>query len=362
MKKVLIVCPYPQNVAAGQRLKYEQYLDDWAANGFELEIAPFMNMEMWNIVHKKGFTLHKIGWTLLGFIKRARDIFTLSKYDGVYIFMYVTPVGGALFEKIYRRFAKTVIYDLEDNRFLGADKETKGLAQFLRGTGKTEFLVENADYVISSSPALSDICRQLNKKEQSTYISSSIDTDRFVPNNKYSNDEKVTIGWTGTFSTRPYLDLLRPAFIELKKRRDFRLLVIGNFEYDFPEMDLEVIQWTAEREVADLQRIDIGVYPLPIDDWVMGKSGLKAIQYMSFALPCVATDISTVQQFIVDGENGFLVKTMDEWVEALVELIDSPTERKRVGENARRTVLERFSKHVVREQYLAILNETVGNG
>ena len=29
MKKILILCPYPEGKAAGQRLKYEQYLDEW---------------------------------------------------------------------------------------------------------------------------------------------------------------------------------------------------------------------------------------------------------------------------------------------------------------------------------------------
>ena len=360
MKKILIICPYPEAVAAGQRLKYEQYIDDWELNDFEVEIASFMDLKMWDIVHKEGHTLAKITGTLFGTLKRIKNLFTLNGYDIVYIHMYVTPVGGPFFEKIYRRLAKKVIFDLEDNRFLGADKESKGIAQRLRGTGKTKFLVKTANHVISSSPALNDVCRQMNDRKQSTYISSSIDTDRFIPNNQYSNDKKVTIGWTGTSSTRPYLDLLRPVFIKLKQQRDFKLIVIGNFEYDFPEMDLEVIQWSATKEVEDLQKLDIGVYPLPIDDWVMGKSGLKAIQYMSFGLPCVATDISTVQQFVVNGENGFLVRTDDEWLARLTELIDSPSLRKKIGENARQTVLERFSKNVVKNQYLSVLKSTAG--
>ena len=28
-KKILIICPYPEGQAAGQRLKYEQYFDYW---------------------------------------------------------------------------------------------------------------------------------------------------------------------------------------------------------------------------------------------------------------------------------------------------------------------------------------------
>ncbi len=359
-KKILIICPYPENTAAGQRLKYEQYIDDWELNNYQVEISPFMNMRMWEIVHKKGRILSKFGWTLLGLLKRVKDIFRLKKYDIIYIHLYVNPIGNSLFERLYRLLSKKIIFDLEDNRFLGGSKETKGIAQLLRGTGKTRFLVKTADHVITSSPALNDTCLQINEKRQCTYISSSIDTDRFVPSNKYTNENKLTIGWTGTFSTRPYLDLLRPVFIELKKQRDFKLIVITTFEYDFPEMDLEVIQWSAEKEVEDLQKLDIGVYPLPMDDWVMGKSGLKAIQYMSFGLPCVATDFSTAQKFITDGVNGFLVKTNDEWVDKLVELIDSPSLRKEVGENARETVLEKFSKHVVKKQYLSVLESVSG--
>ncbi|MES2430039.1 MAG: glycosyltransferase family 4 protein [Bacteroidota bacterium] len=359
MKKILVICPYPEGVAAGQRLKYEQYIADWENKGYKVDISPYMHMPMWNIVHKSGNYFKKIMYTIQGVLIRIKDIFRLRQYDLVYIHMYVTPIGTSLFERIYRGLSRKIIFDLEDNRFLGGSKETSGLAQILRSIAKTSYLVKNADHVITSSPALNDFCLALNKKRKCTYISSSINTDRFVPDNCYCNDKQVTIGWTGTFSSRPYLDLLRNVFIELKKQRDFKLLVIGNFEYAFPEMDLEVIEWSAENEVTDLQKIDIGVYPLPTDSWVMGKSGLKAIQYMAFGLPCVSTDVSTVQRFVRNNENGFLVTTDDEWVTGLINLIDNPSTRERVGKKARKTVLEKFSTDVVTKQYLAVLNDTI---
>ena len=358
-KRILIICPYPVDVAAGQRLKYEQYIADWQANSYRVDISPYMRMPMWNIVHKKGHALQKILYAIEGIFKRAIDAFKLGKYDIVYVHMYVTPIGTSFFERLYRALSKKMIFDLEDNRFLGANKETSGVAQLLRSIAKTSYLVKKSDHVITSSPALNDFCLELNIKRKCTYISSSINTERFVPNNNYSNDKKITVGWTGTFSSRPYLDLLRPVFIELKKHRDFKLLVIGNFEYSFPEMDIEMIQWSAENEVADLQKIDIGLYPLPTDSWVMGKSGLKAIQYMAFGLPCVSTDVSTVQRFVRNNENGFLVTTDEEWVAVLINLIDNPAIRRRVGENARRTVLEKFSTDVVKKQYLKVLDNAI---
>ncbi len=49
-QKILVICPFPQGVAAGQRLKYEQYFNDWMDSNFEVTISPFMNVKMWNIV------------------------------------------------------------------------------------------------------------------------------------------------------------------------------------------------------------------------------------------------------------------------------------------------------------------------
>ncbi len=53
-KSILIICPFPQDVAAGQRLKYEQYLDHWRENGYEVTVSSFMNQSMWRVVYLKG--------------------------------------------------------------------------------------------------------------------------------------------------------------------------------------------------------------------------------------------------------------------------------------------------------------------
>ena len=45
MKKILILCPYPEGKAAGQRLKYEQYFDDWTQEGYEITVSSFFSKE-----------------------------------------------------------------------------------------------------------------------------------------------------------------------------------------------------------------------------------------------------------------------------------------------------------------------------
>ena len=58
--KILVLCPFPYGVAAGQRLKFEQYYDDWREGGHIIQIRPFMSMALWHIAYKKGFYFEKI--------------------------------------------------------------------------------------------------------------------------------------------------------------------------------------------------------------------------------------------------------------------------------------------------------------
>jgi glycosyltransferase involved in cell wall biosynthesis len=125
-------------------------------------------------------------------------------------------------------------------------------------------------------------------------------------------------------------------------------------------VNYEYVDWSVENEVKQLQQFDIGVYPLPTDSWVMGKSGLKALQYMTFAIPLVAQNIGTaINRIVTDGKDGFLVKTHEEWLEKLRSLIDNPEDRKRIGMNARQTVLKKFSLVVNKKVYLGILKSLI---
>ncbi len=91
---------------------------------------------------------------------------------------------------------------------------------FIKNPNKTKYLIRVADYVISSSPYLNNYCLALNNKKMCSYVSSSVNTDVFLPANA-CNKRKITIGWTGTFSSVQYLNSLRSVLIELKKYCNF---------------------------------------------------------------------------------------------------------------------------------------------
>src|SRR4051794_15985359 len=105
-RKMLVLCPYPIGVAAGQRLKFEQYYDDWRRAGWTVDVAPFMDLPLWQVLYRPGHLLDKIAGTVRGYLQRMRDLRRVSEYDVVYCHMYVTPLGGSLFERQTRRRAK----------------------------------------------------------------------------------------------------------------------------------------------------------------------------------------------------------------------------------------------------------------
>ena len=364
-KKILIICPFPEGVAAGQRLKYEQYLDDWREEGLEITISSFMDPAMWEVVYKKKHIFAKISGTLRGYTRRVRDIFQIHKFDLVYVHMWVTPFGTSIPERLVRYLSQSLIFDVEDSvlaeQQVNKSSNPNPFSQFFKNPNKAKFLIQESNFVIASSPFLAKQCKEMNRYKKSKYISSSVNTERFIPVIKALDLKVVTIGWTGTFSSKAYLDQLSSIFQQLALKVDFTLRVIGNFDYDLPGVNLEVIQWSLENEVRDMQGIDIGVYPLPMDEWVMGKSGLKAIQYMAFGIPVVASDIGTTPLIIANNVNGFLVKTDNDWLASLEKLVLNPKLRQDLGQTARTNALERYSTKVISPQYKIVLQEVLGD-
>ena len=183
----------------------------------------------------------------------------------------------------------------------------------------------------------------------------TIDTDKYeFSADKPANDVPV-IGWSGSHSTVQHLDTLRETLQDLARTAKFRLRVIGTANYEIEGVDVEAMPWRSETETQDLQPIDIGVMPLPDDQWSKGKCGLKALQYMALGVPTMCSPVGVNSDIIQDGENGFLAGTKDEWIEKLKRLLDSVELRRRLGAAGRRTVEEKYSAQVQAPRVFQIL-------
>lgn len=351
MKKILVLSPYPEGFAASQRLKYEQYYTSWRDANYEIVTSSFFDIQTWKVLYSKGNYLKKLIGTLKGYFRRANDIFHLKKFDIIYIHLWATPIGLPLFEKLILHSGKRVIYDFDDALFEKPDHFS--LVNTIKGNFKAKYLIKNSHHLILSSPFLLEHCIDNNAYSSATYIPCSLDTDRFMLKQE-SWPEKIAIGWTGTFSSKAYLDSIRDVFYEIDKFLEIKVILITNFEYSLNGLDYEVIPWRESSEIEDLHKINIGVYPLIETNWALGKGGLKALQYMSAGIPAIATNFGTVQDFIVHNENGMLVSSKEEWVQAIKTIAENQMIRNNIIINARKTVETNYSVISNKNKYLSI--------
>ena len=89
---------------------------------------------------------------------------------------------------------------------------------------------------------------------------------------------------------------------------------------------------------GDLQRADIFISAATSDG-----TPVSVLEAMATGLPCIATRVGGVPEWIVDGENGLLIPPGDPEAlsRAILILVADPLLRRRLGARARETVRER---------------------
>jgi glycosyltransferase involved in cell wall biosynthesis len=155
------------------------------------------------------------------------------------------------------------------------------------------------------------------------------------------------LGWLGTEGNLPFLELVRPALVELRERgRSFELEVISGATPHWPELSVKHVPWSLEGAAPALAELDIGLAPLPDTLWTRGKCGFKVIEYMASGLPVVASPVGAAREIVVHGETGFLAGDVGAWVDHLDSLLIDAALRRRLGGAGRRRVQERYCTDV----------------
>ena len=348
-KRILVICPHPVGYVPGQRLKFEQYFESWRANGYEVDVSSFMSESLQNIVYLKGNYLKKIAGTIGGYGRRFIDLFSIPKYDVVYVFLWATPFGPPITEFLLTRLARKVIYDIDDLVYQGHTSPNNKIIAFLKSSSKVRFLMSNADRVLVSTDKLYSYTNQFTKNI--TIIPATIDVKKY--NDKPAKiDAVVNIGWSGSHSTSKYLHLLDNVLKKISTMHNIKILVMGDKDFVIDGVDIELLTWSAEDEITNLLKFDIGLHPLPDEEWVYGKSGGKLVQYMAAGIPIIASAIGPNFKVISEGYNGFLVSTEDEWMAKLELLIKDAHLRKTMGQNSKQLAIEKYSIEANADKYL----------
>jgi trehalose synthase len=155
------------------------------------------------------------------------------------------------------------------------------------------------------------------------------------------------------------------AFKMARQEVDATLVLLGNIATDDPEgekMYQSLLDYEEERIIILAREDTALVNALQSRSAViLQKSlregfGLTVAEAMWKGTPVIGGDVGGIRHQIEDGVNGFLVSSVDEAAQRMVQLLQDEKLRQQMGERARETVKQRFLMIRLLEQYLDLLN------
>jgi glycosyltransferase involved in cell wall biosynthesis len=351
--RVLALSPVPYE-GAGCRYRIAQYIPHLATQGIDLTIAPFFDRDFFALVYRPGHTARKALLFLRQAAARLRTVAQRGRYDLMLIYREALPVGPPMIESMLAAAKVPLVYDFDDAVFLPNTSDANRWIAALKQPQKTGAIIRRCGQVIAGNEFLARYARQFNQSVH--VIPTAIDVDLFVPRAERPVDGPLVLGWIGTPTTAPYLSPLAPVLAALTRTHRFEFRVAGSTApVTFDGIETTNVPWSLDREVELFNSCDIGLYPLPDDDWARGKCGFKAIQFMSCGVPVVASPVGVNREIVQDGVNGFLASTPDEWRGKLAALMDDADLRRRLGAAGRRTIQERYSLQVNGPRVAAVI-------
>jgi glycosyltransferase involved in cell wall biosynthesis len=358
--KIAFVVPYPKGIAPGQRFRFEQYLD-FLSQHFTIGFFPFLDEETNTILYKKGHFIKKTVGILRAFIRRFFQLKHIKQYDAVFLFREASLIGPPLFEWILvHKLNKPLIFDFDDAIWLPNVSEANRFWRWLKNHRKTNDIILWSNAIMAGNEFLANYARQLNNNVY--VVPTTIDTEyhvlRLTENN---NKNTIIIGWTGSDTTIKHFKMSYPFLKKIKELygNKVEIRLISNKPVNDAPFEVTFIQWKKETEILDLSAFDIGIMPLPDDEWARGKCGFKGLQYMALGIPSVMSPVGVNNQIIQHGVNGFLPSTNNEWEELLIQLIENQELRLRIGAEGRKTIEDRYSVKSQQATYLKIISEVV---
>lgn len=233
------------------------------------------------------------------------------------------------------------------------------------------FSIENADGITAVAGYLAEEARdRLGIKQDISVVPNFVDSDAFSPASSDAVERRedrgaVIIHVSNFRPVKRVQDLVVAMEAVVREAEDTQLILMG----DGPEkqkvellvdklgLRRNVLLTGYRRDVLDFLRCsDVLVLCSEIE-----SAPLTLLEGMSSGLPVIATEVGGIPEIVANGGNGFLVppKSPGALAEKILELASDRELRLRMGEEARRTVLERFTAEKVVPKYEEIYKSVV---
>lgn len=346
MEKIFFICPYPLSIAPSQRFRFEQYFALLESNAYILIKKPLFSETELNTFKQSGSFLLKAWILVKAFFRRFFQLFQIAKVDFVFIHREAFPIGPPVLEWIVAKILrKKIIYDFDDAIWLTDRINESLIACRIRWRSKVASICKWSYRISAGNNYLCTYASQFNGNVIRN--PTTIETDLVAGvKSRHDHDDnlRVIIAWTGSRTTLKYLLLLEGILQTIQEKYDYvDVLVIAD---EAPSLRLKRLifkPWSHSTETTDLAHADIGIMPLPDNEWTRGKCGFKALQYMSLEIPPVVSPVGVNKDIIISGVSGYLCTTEKDWLNALEHLIENKALRHQMGSQAVKIVRDQFS-------------------
>lgn len=272
--------------------------------------------------------------------RRLRQLRNARNSDLIWIEKEVFPWLPWLAEKFFLPGDVRFIVDYDDAVFHRYDLHRLHLVRRLLGN-KLDHLMASATVVTAGNTYLADRARNAGATRVEI-IPTVVDMDQYAVREFNDSTSPPRIGWIGSPSTwQEYMVPMLPLLTDVAKFADARIVAVGAGQTRHSLVD--ILPWSEESEVAQIQSMDIGIMPLTNTPWSRGKCGYKLIQYMACGLPVIASPVGVNTEIIDHGVNGFLASSEREWRDALIVLTKNPKLREKMGRAGRKKVETAYS-------------------
>lgn len=251
-----------------------------------------------------------------------------------------SPLSRGRTESNMLRRAAHGVYDFDDALWHSASTGQRTLGSKSR---IWHAAVGAADHVIAGNSYLAEAAVKFNPNV--TIVPSCIEPSTYRPKTRFDLSAQPHAIWLGSPSTEKYLIDIEEALLREHQRSGLRLTVISRGDNRLGRLDpmIDRVDWTLDGFAAGLEQADFGIMPLPDDPWTRGKCAYKLLQYAATALPVIGSPTGANGE-VLSLLGGLAPVSVDEWTDALSELVTSPTaERARLGALALAGVSEHFS-------------------
>lgn len=349
--RVLVLTRYG-SLGPSSRIRFYHYIPFLTDHGLDLKILPLLGNDYVRCLYAQ--EKQPVLPMVRAYFNRIGQCADTSEYDLVWLEKELLPWLPTWLESLLVRIKIPIVADYDDAIFHRYDLNQSPVVRSLMGQSIGR-IMRRADTVVVGNEYLAEYARKFGVQRLAT-IPSVVNLDHYSPSE--AKHDNFRIGWIGTPITAPFLAMIKDALVEVHEKTGADIVLIGAGEHN--KLDVpgkQILPWSEETEVADLQSLDVGIMPLPDQPFERGKCGYKLIQYMACGLPAVASPVGMNTHIVEDGKTGFLASSHEDWVRVLMTLYTDGELRKRMGKAGRLKVEQAYNLQITAPKMLDILTK-----